>query len=279
MASRPPRWRLRLLSLASSAAVALTAIAAWAPPAHAAGVVYTALGDSYASGVGTRTYYSDGTSCYRAPYAYPALDASRIGATTFAFAACSGARVSDVLNKQLGSLSAATTYVTVTVGGNDAGFSQVISQCALPWPYTCWGNIDNANSYIKNTLPGTLDKLYDRIRALAPGARVLVVGYPRLFNESDCQSIARISPGEQASLNDTADLLATTLQARAVAHGFVFVDPRTAFTGHAVCDAVEWINGPSYPTMESYHPNRTGQDTGYAALVKNAMLSTSTAAA
>jgi lysophospholipase L1-like esterase len=277
MASVVSRRTRRLVTLAATVVAGLVSTTLWAPPAQAAAPLYTALGDSYSSGVGTRTYYSDGTSCLRSPYAYPVLDASQIGAS-LTFAACNGARVPDVLNSQLGSLNSATNYVTMSVGGNDAGFSSVITQCALPWPYTCWGDINNANSYITNTLPGTLDTLYNRIRALAPNARVVIVGYPRLFNESDCQSLARISPGEQASLNDTGDLLDNTIKARAAAHGFTFVDPRTAFTGHAVCDSVEWINGLSNPTTESYHPNRTGHSSGYAPLVKSAMLSSTAAA-
>ncbi|MFG2058807.1 SGNH/GDSL hydrolase family protein [Micromonospora sp. NPDC048930] len=277
MAPVVPRRRSRLVALVIAVLAGLAPATLWALPAHAAAALYTALGDSYSSGVGTRTYYSDGTSCYRSPYAYPVLNANQIGAS-LTFAACSGAKVADVSNNQLGSLSASTNYVTLTVGGNDAGFSSVITQCAKPWPYTCWGDIDNANNYIRNTLPGTLDTLYNKIRSRAPYARVVIVGYPRLFNESDCQSLARISPGEQAALNDTADLLNQTIKARAVAHSFPFVDPRTAFTGHAVCDSIEWINGLSDPIMESYHPNRTGQSSGYAPLVKNTMLSTTAAA-
>lgn len=281
MTAPTSRWRLRLITLVASVAAALTASVAWTVPAHAAGPVYTALGDSYSSGVGTRTYYSDGTSCYRSPYAYPVINASQIGASTFVFAACSGAKVSNVINSQLGSLSAATTHVTLSVGGNDAGFSSVITQCALPWPYTCWSQINSANSYITNTLPGSLNNLYSQIRSRAPNARVVIVGYPRLFNESDCQSLARISPGEQAALNDTGDLLNNTIRSRAIAWGFRFADPRTPFTGHAICDSVEWINGLSNPTMESYHPNRTGQSSGYAPIVRGqlvALASTSGAA-
>jgi lysophospholipase L1-like esterase len=278
MAPTQSRWRRRAITLAAGVGACLLATMAFALPAYAANPPYTALGDSYSSGVGTRTYISDGTSCYRSTYAYPYLDAVQIGAA-LTFAACSGATVSSVLSGQLGSLSSATSYVTMSVGGNDAGFSSVIERCALPWPYTCWGAIDNANTYIRNTLPGTLDNLYNRIRALASNARVVIVGYPRLFNVSDCQSLARISPGEQSALNATADLLDTTIGGRAAAHGFNFVDPRSAFTGHAICDSVEWINGLSYPTMESYHPNRTGQASGYAPLVKSAMLSTTAVSA
>lgn len=248
----------------ASASMLVAGIPASAAPA------YTALGDSFSSGTGTRTYYGDGTNCQRSPYAYPVLDAQRLGAT-LTFAACAGARVADVQNTQLGSLNATTTYVTVSAGGNDAGFSSVISACARPWPYTCWTEINNANSFIINTLPGRLDSLYSAIRSRAPGARVVVVGYPRLFNGQECNLASRISPGEQAELNHTADLLATTIGARSAAHGFGFVDVRGIFTGHAICDAVEWVNGLSYPIGESYHPNRTGHASGYAGLVENAL--------
>jgi lysophospholipase L1-like esterase len=262
--------RIRTVSLATATVVTLFVSLGFASPAFAAPPAYTALGDSYSSGVGTRTYYSDGTSCKRSPYAYPVLDAGRLGAT-LTFGACAGAKVADVLNNQLGSLNAGTAYVTVSVGGNDIGWSDVITRCALPWPYTCWDQISAANSAIRNTLPGRLDTLYTAIRTRAPSARVAVVGYPRLFNESNCQSLARISPGEQAAMNDTADLLAITIGARAAANGLAFVDSRDAFTGHAICDSVEWLNGLSYPVSESYHPSRTGHANGYAPLVATAL--------
>jgi lysophospholipase L1-like esterase len=237
--------------------------------ASAAAAPYTALGDSYSSGVGTRNYYSDSGSCYRGPQAFPVQVAARLGAQ-LTFAACSGARVPDVLN-QLGSLTTGTAYVTVSVGGNDAGFASVITQCAKPWPYTCTTEINNANNYIRNTLPGALNNLYSRIRTKAPNARVSVVGYPRLFNGEECNFGARISPGEQSSLNATADLLATTIAGRAAAYGFRFVDVRGPFTGHAVCDDAEWVNGLSNPILESYHPNGTGHTAGYTPLVANAL--------
>ncbi|MFL6118494.1 SGNH/GDSL hydrolase family protein [Actinophytocola sp.] len=257
------------LALVTAAVTALALAGAGVGQAQVAVGPYTALGDSYSSGVGSRTYYSDSGSCYRSPLAYPVKVAAQLGAT-LTFAACSGARVPDVLN-QLGSLSASTALVTVSVGGNDAGFSDVITQCALPWPWTCTSNINNANTYIRNTLPGTLDNLYNQIRAKAPNAKVAVIGYPRLFNGEECNVLARISPAEQTSLNATADLLATTIGGRAAAHGFRFVDARAAFTGHAVCDDVEWLNGLSNPVLESYHPNTAGQASGYTPLVASAL--------
>ena len=72
--------------VALGAAAALTVSAA---PAQAANS-YVALGDSYSSGTGTRTYINDGTSCQRSVYAYPSLISASKG-LTLNFRACSGA--------------------------------------------------------------------------------------------------------------------------------------------------------------------------------------------
>lgn len=257
--------RLRLAGTTLITALALLAAVLTASPAQAAAAKYVALGDSYSSGVGTREYLAD-DGCYRSRYAYPYKAAAEIGAT-LSFQACSGAKTADVLSKQLGTLAADTNLVTISIGGNDAGFSSVITQCAKPWPYTCTKEIAAANAFIRDTLPGRLDNVYDQIRAKAPNARVVVVGYPRLFNGETCNALARLSAGEQTELNKTADLLATTTKGRATAHGYSFVDPRDPFEGHQVCDDSEWINGLSNPIIESYHPNRNGQ-TAYTGLVK-----------
>ena len=62
--------------------------------------------------------------------------------------------------------------MTISVGGNDAGFTSVITTCAEPaWLSDCNGAVKKAQSYIKNTLPGSLSTLYSSIRAKAPPTR------------------------------------------------------------------------------------------------------------
>jgi lysophospholipase L1-like esterase len=218
---------------------------------------YVAQGDSYASGTGTREYYD--SACQRSNHSYAKQLAAQLG-LNLSHVACSGARIPDVRANQLGALSAATNLVTISIGGNDAGFSSVITQCAKPWPFTCTGDINNARNFINNTLPGQLDALYTEIETRAPNAQVLVIGYPRPFNGEECNLLARISPAEQSSLNSVADLLATKTVGLATNHGFDFVDPRATFNTHRICDDVEWLNGLSNPIGESYHPNRLGHD-------------------
>ena len=262
-----PRYRARLCSGAVS--LGLVVLPLMTPSGMDATTTVThlaALGDSYASGVGTRDYYPESGACQRSPRAYPVLASRRIGAQ-LAFAACSGASVGSVEAHQLGVLSAETNAVTVTVGGNDVGFSQVMSACALPfWASNCNAAIDHAQQLMTMVLPAGLRTLYGDISRRAPNADVIVVGYPRLFDGQDCNAGTFFSGSEETRLNASADLLDRVIATQARAAGFGFVDPRSAFAGHAICDRPEWLNGLSYPLDESFHPDVAGQ-AGYAALV------------
>lgn len=252
---------------AASAAGVLLALLAGALPASAAPSSYVALGDSYSSGTGTRSYINDGTDCMRSVYAYPSLIASAKG-YALTFRACSGATVSDVTNTQLSALSTSTAYVTISVGGNDAGFANVLTECALPsWMSNCYGAINGARNVITNILPGRLATLYSQIRSRAPQANVTIVGYPRIFDGRDCSPFTWFSSTEMSRLNATADLLNSVLATRASAAGFSFANPTSRFVGHAVCDSSAWINGLSWPISESFHPNRTGHASGYTPTV------------
>jgi lysophospholipase L1-like esterase len=248
--------------------LAAALVLAGATPA-AAGERYVALGDSYSSGTGTRTYFD--SNCQRSVYAYPSLVDVQRANTDLVFAACSGAKTGDVLANQVSSVTSTTRWVTITIGGNDAGFSSVITECAQPWwSSNCNGAIDTAQAYIRNTLPAKLDQVYSAIKSRAPTATVIVLSYPRLFMGVDCNAGTFFSSDEMTRLNQTADLLRDVTLSRATAAGanFRFKDAIPPFIGHAVCSSTEWINGLSNPISESYHPNRTGHSSGYAPLVR-----------
>jgi lysophospholipase L1-like esterase len=251
-------------------AAVVTALAVFALLVTAASAVadnYVALGDSYSSGVGTREFYEQ--TCKRSLFAYPELVAHDRAGTSLTFRACSGATTSSVTSEQLAALTTSTNIVTITVGGNDAGFSSIITQCALPWPWSCEGELTEAERFIAGTLPGRLETLYGKIHTDAPNARVVVLGYPRLFMGVDCNAGTFFSTTEMSRMNHIADLLKSVTQERATAHGFTFKDAIPSFTGHAVCSSSEWLNGLSNPVEESYHPNRTGHSSGYEPLVRS----------
>ena len=84
------------------------------------------------------------------------------------FTACSGARTGDVLANQLGPLNSGTDLVSITIGGNDAGFSDVMTTCVLQSESSCVNRVNQAKAYVDTTLPGKLNQVYGSIRTKAP---------------------------------------------------------------------------------------------------------------
>ncbi|GAA1215658.1 SGNH/GDSL hydrolase family protein [Prauserella alba] len=257
--------------IAAAAAIAALALVGGATTAGAAEATaydsYVALGDSYSSGAGAGDY-GDSGGCKRSANAHPQLYADANGINDFQFEACLGARTGDVL-AQADALSADTDVVTVSVGGNDAGFVDVMIDCTTSFDQGCIDRVDEAKEYVDTTLPGLLDGVYDEIRANAPNAEVFVLGYPR-FYEIGGSCNAGLSDTKRAAINSGADALAETTSERAAAAGFTFVDVRDEFTGHEICSDDWWLHSVTWPVDESYHPNAAGQSHGYLAALEGA---------
>lgn len=166
---------------------------------------YVALGDSYQSGEGAGSYASgtdsDGVNqCHRSANAYAKV-LTDDGTIPFAldFVACSGAKISDVLETgqwnepaQISRVTEDTALTTVGIGGNDLSFGPILKNCvtlrSLP-NGSCEAAYDDdvVNALLdlqEHNTPDRLNRLqqlYDRIRSKAPRGKVLVLGYPRFF--------------------------------------------------------------------------------------------------
>lgn len=226
---------------------------------------YVALGDSYSSGTGTNSYDLS-ASCERSSRAYPALWASQQGTASFTFAACAGATTGSVRSSQLGGLTAGTDLVTITIGGNDAGFATTVLSCRLGSDSDCFGALATAETFVRTQLPALLDGVYADIRTRAPNARLVVLGYPRLYRTGFC--LFAISDARRSRINAVADLLSTVTADRVAAAGGTYLDARPAYAGHEICTASPWINGPTWPLTDSYHPNRSGYAHAYLPLLR-----------
>lgn len=247
-------------------AVACVATLGFAGVAQGAATNYVALGDSYSSGVGAGSYL-DSSGCKRSANAYPYQYASSTGAS-LNFQACSGAKTSDVLNNQVGALSSSTSLVSITVGGNDAGFASVMENCILGGDSGCKTAVTNAENYAKNTLPGLLNKVYSTIKSKAPKANVVVLGYPH-FYQLGGSCVVGLSDTARGYINGGADVLDTVIAKAAANAGFTFADVRQPFTGHEICSASAWLHSVTWPVDESYHPTATGQKSGYLPTFKS----------
>lgn len=255
ISSTPRRVLLPALLTASL----LAAIPAAAPAATGA---YVALGDSYASGVGAG---KTSGPCQRSRRAYP----HRLGRHLTSLRACGGATTASLRRSQLAAFPSNTRLVTVTIGGNDAGFVDVIETCLFGAADHCGARVKRAETFVREDLAERLRGVYETIRERAPQAKVLVVGYPRLFSRKRwCSRVGEIGDTEQRRLNEASNLLARTTKAEVGRHkGFRFVDVRAAFNGHGVCSAAPRLIGVTSPLTDSFHPTARGQ-TAYARVIK-----------
>jgi lysophospholipase L1-like esterase len=272
---RAPRPRSAVSSFVTGAAALAAAalillVPALQAPARASAqsaVHYVALGDSYASGVGAGNYIGASGSCDQSPNAYPALWDAASQPASYVSEACSGATTATVLSSQVSALSTATTLVSLTVGGNDVGFTSVMETCVLLPTSSCVSAVQHAESLTATQLPGELDSVLNAIQADAPNARVVVLDYPELYDLSRSSSCIGLSTTDRTDLNQGADQLDSQIQAAAARHGVEFADVRGAFSGHEICDSGSWLHSVNFlDVSESYHPTAAGQSGGYEPL-------------
>jgi len=236
------------------------------PAADAASSVsYVALGDSYSSGLGAGSYISSSGSCDRSTNAYPEQWAAAHSPASFVSVACAGATTSDVISGQVSALSAATMLVSITIGGNDAGFSGVMETCVLKSTSSCLSAVAAAKTIVTRDLPVRLTSTLQAIRQRAPSARIVLLGYPDLYDLS--KSCIGLSTQDRTALNSGADALDTALQTavtRAADSGIVYADVRGQFATHEICDADRWLHSVDLLAISSsYHPTASGQKLGY----------------
>jgi hypothetical protein len=249
-------------STACAVSLAAAAVTAATSPAYASSTNYAALGDSYSSGTGTGSYDLD-SACQRSSKAYAAQWASSHAPASFKFVACSGAKTGDVLSNQMSALSSSTTLASITIGGNDAGFSSVMQTCVLGSDSTCQNAVNNAENYARTTLPGNLRNLFSAMRSKAPSAKFVVLDYPHLYITNDSYCVG-MSHTKHVALNQAADVLDGVISTATSNAGFTFSDVRGQFTGHELCSGDNWLHSVDLGDLsDSYHPTALGHSSGY----------------
>lgn len=183
------------------------------------GAGYVALGDSYAAGEGLGPFQGGtdvkkGThrnQCHRSQteaYVDLALPVVLPTVTSRAFWACSGATISDLESappqrgpgeqyqqpQQTQTVGPTTQWISLSVGGDDLGFGSIGTACGgaeishlrfqrLPWQPSCTQEIAAQAAKLAG-LESNLEGLYNRLLTAAPQAKLVVVGYPRIFPSS-----------------------------------------------------------------------------------------------
>jgi lysophospholipase L1-like esterase len=264
-------WRAATLVIAALAVLALSF-------ATAARASYVSLGDSYVAGPLIPNPVLP-LGCLKSSNNYPRLTAPQIG-LPLTDASCSGAETEDMTSPQevdpdgpnppqFDSLSASTTVVSLTIGGNDIGFSEVAENCVTLNPFSTpcrdkynSGGKDVLAERIAETAPKVAAVL-DGIEARSPTAEVFVVNYAAIFPETGfgCWPQMPIGFGDVPYLRAKQKQLNSMLATQAAAAGATLVDWYTASIGHDACKStlVRWVE-PLVPTNPAapIHPNKAG---------------------
>jgi lysophospholipase L1-like esterase len=290
------RWKGALLAAvvsgAATVAVGPPLATAGATPAQAGPTSYVALGDSYTSGGAVPLQLTDPVGCWRSDHNWPHLVFPATGATELRDRTCSGADSENMTEAQdtgLGTnppqfdaIDASTTLVSLQIGGNDIGFSDIVENCAMsltPFGSPCKNHyvvngVDEISRRI-NSASAEISADLDGIAARSPGARVVVVGYPSLVPDSGsgCWPSLAVAWKDVPYLRAKTKELNGMIAAQAAAHGAQFVDLYGPSIGKDACasSSVRWVE-PLIPANwgAPFHPNDRGHR-GMATVIRAAL--------
>jgi lysophospholipase L1-like esterase len=272
----PQAALVRALGLAVILIATVAALAA----ASTARANYVALGDSYAAGPLIPNPVLP-LGCIKSSNNYPRLTAPQIG-EPLRDASCSGAKTTNMENPQnvspdgpnppqFNRLDASTRVVSLTIGGNDIGFSEIAQNCitANPFGSPCRkryvvNGTDTVSQRITATAP-LVDAVLDGIRARSPLARVFVTNYPAIFPETGygCFPQMPIAFNDVGYLRAKQRELNAMIAAQAAVNGATLIDWAAASIGRDACKraSVRWVE-PLIPGnwAASIHPNRRGME-------------------
>nr|WP_239001927.1 MULTISPECIES: SGNH/GDSL hydrolase family protein [unclassified Mycobacteroides] len=224
----------------ATAAVVGSAMASAEP---SSGAQLVAIGDSFMAAGSTAAGITGpvGTACNQATDDVAHLVASSFPQMTFADYSCVGALSTDVFTPstrgpQTAGLSPATKVAVVSIGGNDAGFEQMATDClfALSCPPEKKAQFSANVASVGAKLTGA----YAAIRQAAPNARVFTVGYLPILpaNATGCL-VGLINSQETITfLNGLQRQLNSTIISESNRAGFTPVIPDTS-SDHSVCAA------------------------------------------
>jgi uncharacterized delta-60 repeat protein len=275
---------------------------------------YVALGDSYSSGEGAldddgnvgdgndnvgyeaNTDIEGQNECHRARNAWPRLLDEMLPDLTMqpgGFVACSGAVTANVTDggsgkgawgeeAQVESVSGRTDIATISIGGNDAKFSEALETCIadnvlgavtrglsltpvckLKLALTIRPAIDAAGPKVREVLRDVRNRL-------PSSGRLLVLRYPPIFPAASltCDSVSPTDVTwlhyEQQRFNDILARVVADLEAEGGEEdraSVELIDPPSQFFSHTACDTDDrWVNNVEIPDLvHSFHPNAEGQ--------------------
>jgi lysophospholipase L1-like esterase len=240
-------------------------------------LAYVALGDSVAAEPGVPDP-APPPGCQKSTNNYPSVLARRLRPATVTDVTCSGATSADITSRaqlipggpvppQIDAVQPDTTLITITIGGNDIGLAADAAQCetaSIDSP-PCLdkfvvNGVDTISTAIGFQLP-VWAQLIDELRAKAPRARIILVGYPMYVRPGGCFPEQPILPKDADYFESKVDELDDHERQLAADTKVGFFDTRPLSAGHDMCAAPDdrYVEGfvTTHPA-QPLHPNAMG---------------------
>ena len=234
-------------------------------------ITYTVMGDSYSAGSGAGNN-SEAPPCFQSSNGY-GNDVAAMTGDALTNIACAGFTTTEVTALEVPQLPAATKLITLTAGGNDVGWTTAVGTCLLPTSTAaaCKAAVANA-VYLMTKLPKDAAAMLKAIKAKAPHAKVLYLGYPRLLEPQNmaAPTFTATQVAGAKLLNAATDLLNGVLAVTALSNHVAFVPVAYRFAGHGLPSADPWLNYPAPFGSNNlpFHPNAAGYLNGYSAAIR-----------
>ena len=243
---------------------------------------YVALGDSYTAGPLIPVQRIDPIGCNRSTNNYPSRLAAALRIRDFTDVSCSGAKTDNMTAAQyvpllgtnppqFNALRPDTDLVTLTISGNDIGFTEIAYTCGRAAALDPFGNpcereaTAGGNDLYAERIAAAAPKVgrvIEGIHQRSPHATVLLVGYLRILPPTEgCYPLFPIARGDVRYLDGFEQQLTDMLASQAFRHDAFFVDAYARSAGHDACQlpGVKWVEGfvPTSPAAP-VHPNALG---------------------
>lgn len=275
---------------------------------------YLGLGDSYTSGEGAFDYLlgtdTKDNTCHLSANSYPLLLAHDLFSNAGGHSvACSGAMIDDVgssdsdyrgqasgdhsMSDVMANFSPGYVaqqrfvaryqprVVTVSIGGNDIGFGDILERCVVPHISRHHSDENCYNTYegrqeVVDLVDRTVKRwtsLYQQLKAESPGSTIYVIGYPSIASDiGKCSINVRLDKNELEFAEELVHYMNDSIRQAAMDAGAPYVDIEHALSGHRLCEASGSsvaVNGLTAGSdfgifgigllgRESYHPNALG---------------------
>lgn len=172
-------------------------------------------------------------------------------------------------------------FITVGVGGNDAGLMGKLRACAMPG--TCeWASEDGKRKTDDEIyrLSGTLEMFYAHLKDRAANAKILIVGYPQVIEKTGtCNPLTNslLNADERTYMSESITYLNSVIEAAAAKAGVLYADVDLSYGTQKLCGTgtPSAMNGIRFgddisvlsqlPLLkiigsETFHPTPTGHE-------------------